>query len=330
LPQITLDQATQPHVQAPATITESKHCQATIPPSQGVTTSDNATHPTHPIAMHVCTIKYLVYYTLLKTCVLTSLHYPLTKNLDSISAKLHVQVHQSHLRTTAHNQKTGRLRTKKIEEQYYCYRTLITDVRFGTKDRSGHSPPTTTHTTCATQYQVHSSFSPPTTLKEPETPASNLQQDHAVYCSLSTGQAGRQQRSAPRTCSNFNKLWTYRHTYTCPPTRKLLPSNHLTLSLFIKNCCIKNKIEKSTLYKRLHEIGSFILFRTSTTKTSSTLSPQINVVVVQKQFHEPHKALNLKGGGRGKRNSPIQHNQCHLQKLTKIKETKQYKLSSTT
>jgi hypothetical protein len=72
-----------------------------------------------------------------------------------------------------------------------------------------------------------------------------------------------------------------------------------------------------------------MLARISITKINLTLNPHITVVV-QKQFHEPHKALNLTGGGRGKRNSPAQHNQSHLQKIVKTQQIKQHKSSNTT
>jgi hypothetical protein len=261
-------------------------------------------------------------------CEPTSLHYLFTETLEGVSVTLHVQVHQSHLRTIAQNHITRPLRTKRREEQYYCYRNLITDEEIDIDESCGNNPPTTNHTAYTNQHQAQSSNSPPTTPKVPGASTPNLQQHHAVYCTLSKGPTEPQQRSATGVYSICSKSWTYKQVY--PPTRKLSPGKHLTLTLFIKSCYIKNKTIKLTLCKKLQEIDSFILIRTSNTKTSLTLSSLIDVDVAQKQSHEPHKALNLTGGGRGKRNSPVQHNQCHLQKLAKTNKTKQHKLSNTT
>jgi hypothetical protein len=127
-----------------------------------------------------------------------------------------------------------------------------------------------------------------------------------------------------------NRNWTPRLVQTYQPARMPASSGtYLTPTLFIKNCYIINKITKLNLYQILHVICSFILTRINIRKTSLTFSPP-TVVVVQKQFHESHKALHLTGRGRGKRKRPVQHNHCHLHKLAKTKQTKQHKLNNTT
>jgi hypothetical protein len=73
------------------------------------------------------------------------------------------------------------------------------------------------------------------------------------------------------------------------------------------------------LYQELHVKGSFILANLTHTKISSNLKP--HTTVVQEQFYELQKTLNLTGGGRGKRDSPEQHHQFHIQTLAQTKRT---------
>ena len=158
LPQITSDQAAQPHAQASAAIPELKHYQAFIPPSQGVTKLDNTTYFIHLSTGSVFKSKYCVYYTLSENCVLSSLHYLLTKTLVGFSATLHVQEQQPHLHAIAHSQETRSLYTRHIvaqkDRRNLCIdvrfgtssnKTLITDTRPSTEVHSNNNLPATSH-----------------------------------------------------------------------------------------------------------------------------------------------------------------------------------------
>jgi hypothetical protein len=204
------------------------------------------------------------------------------------------------------------------------------------------NPPTPTHhtdgthqhqtqllTSSPTSHQYHtqeptsSTAAPPTPKIQTPQPA----QAHAGYSDASKNSNGS---NRTRITGTDNRLWTPRSAQTYRLARTPAPSGtYRTSPLFIKNCYILNRTTKLNLYQKLYVICSFILTRINIRKTSLTFSPP-TVVVAQKQFQEPHKALHLTGGGRGKRKSPAQHNQYHLHKIAKTKQTKQHKLNNTT
>jgi hypothetical protein len=195
-----------------------------------------------------------------------------------------------------------------------CYSNRIRNIDNSTTDNTNVTsglarPPAIRHT------PTHQS-------EQNLTEARSTRQDPARH----QQQVAAEIRHKLRTIKQVQRDQLKRRHHQDTKTHLQRPAKSLTSSSVLKLQSVAKKKEKKYSYHELHTLYSPMQVTLINTKTC--LIRRLSTSTAHKQSPTPHKALNLTGGGRGRRDSFEQKNQRSTQQAAQIIKSKTYKIRS--